>query len=125
MVADALRGLVGEPVREETTIDQMLAERKDGTQETQPRAQVPPQIAQEIIHSHMDKHYRETLDRPVPALGNVSPREAVRSAAGRSKVVDWLKDMENRTAKSGGYDPMASYDFRWIWRELGVADLRA
>jgi hypothetical protein len=65
------------------------------------------------------------LDRPLPALGNVSPREAVRTATGRAKVVDWLKDMENHAAKADrGGAPIASYDFSWIWRELGVAEHR-
>jgi hypothetical protein len=41
-------------------------------------------------------------------------------------VVDWLKDMENRAARASDcIDPMACYDFGWIWQELGVAESRA
>ena len=73
----------------------------------------------------MDRHYRDTLDQPVPALGNKSPRAAVKTASGRAKVADWLKMMENRTAKAGKSDSaMASYRFDWMWTELGIAELR-
>jgi hypothetical protein len=39
--------------------------------------------------------------------------------------VDWLKHIENQT-KSGrpSDDPMASYDFTWLWRDLGLEKLR-
>ena len=65
-----------------------------------------------------------SLDEPVPALGNISPRRAAKSAKGREKLVAWLKLLENHTARHDPADPMASYDLSWIWRELDVADLR-
>jgi hypothetical protein len=70
-------------------------------------------------------HYRKTLDEPIPALGDLSPRAAAQTAAGRRKVADWLKHIENQT-KSGrpSDDPMASYDFTWLWRDLGLEKLR-
>ena len=39
----------------------------------------------------MPDHYRKTLDEPIPALGDLSPRAAAQTAAGRRKVADWLK----------------------------------
>jgi hypothetical protein len=72
----------------------------------------------------LTREYARTLDEPVPALGNKTPRALARTKAGRSKVADWLKYLENGSAKSGAADPMASYDFTWMWKELGLADLR-
>ena len=69
-------------------------------------------------------NYRRQLDEPIPALGNISPRRAARSAKGREKLVAWLKLLENHVARHDPADPMASYDLSWIWRELDVADLR-
>jgi hypothetical protein len=78
-----------------------------------------------IIHKEMDRHYRRVLDEPVPALGGETPRNAVKTESGRVKVVEWLKLMENQTAKSGDHNSaMASYDFSWLWTELGVSKLR-
>ena len=78
-----------------------------------------------VIHGSLNRHYRDLLDRPVPMLGNLSPRAAARTAKGRSKVVDWIKMLENHASKlAGRNDPMATYDFNWLWTELGVGDLR-
>jgi hypothetical protein len=78
-----------------------------------------------IIHQSLDRHYRDMLDQPAPILGNKSPRAAAKTAEGRAKVIDWLKMLENSAAKSAGRnDDMATYDFAWLWAELGLKDLR-
>jgi hypothetical protein len=65
-----------------------------------------------------------SISRSLP-LGNKSPRAAVKTAKGRAKVVDWLKTLENHTAKfAGSNDEMATYNFNWLWTELGVNELR-
>jgi hypothetical protein len=110
---------IGQPLVVTETVEQMLASRDADT----PR---PVDLSEEeqraIVHDYLDRHYRDTLDQPVPSLGNKSPRAAVKTKSGRAKVADWLKMMENRTAKSDGV--MASYSFDWLWTELGIADLR-
>jgi hypothetical protein len=71
-----------------------------------------------------DRHYRRVMEEPLPAIGNISPREAVASAEGRERVIGWLKYLENwedRRARDEGTLP---YDFTWMWRELGVLDSR-
>ena len=104
------------------TVEQMLA----SPNASAPR---PVDLSEEeqraIVHDYLDRHYRDTLDQPVPSLGNKSPRAAVKTASGRAKVANWLKMMENRTAKAGeSNSAMATYSFDWLWTELGIADLR-
>ena len=67
----------------------------------------------------MEDHYPRFLDEPIPALGNRSPRSAAKTTKGREKVVAWLKRLENGAARHDPSDPMAGYDFGWMWRELG------
>jgi hypothetical protein len=68
--------------------------------------------------------YRRVVDEPVPALGGRSPRAAARTPKGREKVAAWLKTLENHAARQPPDDPIANYDFSWMWRELGVEELR-
>ena len=122
LVTEACGELLKRPLTAIRTVEQMRSEHhedrpRDGAEE------IPPEIARQIMRDHLDKHYRETLDAPIPALGGKSPRQAVRSAAGREKVIDWLKLLENRSAGRGG-DPIAEYDFGWMWVELGLQDHR-
>jgi hypothetical protein len=73
----------------------------------------------------MDEHYFETLNQPLGMLDNLTPREAAESAKGRKKLVEWLKYIENQSGQQpNDADPMATYDFSWIWAELGVEHLR-
>lgn len=113
---------VGSPLVEIQSVEQMLPS-QDSDEPEQPDISEDEHRA--IIHEAMDQHYRATLDESVPALGNKSPRAAVKTKSGRAKVVNWLKMMENMTAKAGESNPaMASYSFEWVWTELGVAEFR-
>ena len=59
-------------------------------------------------------------------LDGMTPREAAKTAAGRAKVVTWLKYLENQSRKRPDPgDPLATYDVGWLWTELGVTELRA
>jgi hypothetical protein len=61
---------------------------------------------------------------PLAASGNQSPRKAAKKGKGREKVIAWLKMLENHSARQGREDPVGSYDFTWIWKELGLGDER-
>jgi hypothetical protein len=126
LLAAPLAGLVAAPRIEQRTQEQMLA-RQDKRPGAARASGLSAEEERSIIHQTMDDRYREALDKPIPMLGDVSPRQAARSPAGRQKVVDWLKYIENRThtaSRRDDGDPMAEYDFGWMWQELGVADRR-
>jgi hypothetical protein len=82
---------------------------------------IPEEEHRTIIHSSLDRHYRNLLDQPIPMLGNKSPRAAANTAKGRAKVVGWLKMIANRTAASADRNnEMAIYSFDWLWAELAL-----
>jgi hypothetical protein len=121
MLEKALGSCIREPLVEIQTIDQMMASRPA----REPQETVPPEVATRLVHGLLDRQYRATLDEPVGMLGDISPRAAIRSAKGRQKVADWLKHLENSSAnRPDPADPMATYDFGWLWRELKIEDLR-
>jgi hypothetical protein len=121
MLENALAGLVREPLTEIQTVEQMMAAR----QPREPQEEVPLETATPLVHDLLDKQYRATLDEPVGMLGDISPRAAIRTTRGREKVAQWLKYLENRSANhQNPTDPMATYDFGWLWRELKIENLR-
>jgi hypothetical protein len=120
--SEVLDGLVVQPLVEIQTLEQCMAIRDPAPP---PKLNLSSEECRTIIHDGLDRHYRELLDQPIPVLGNKSPRAAVKTAKGRAKVVDWLKTLENHTAKfAGSNDEMATYNFNWLWTELGVNELR-
>jgi hypothetical protein len=124
LIRQALGELVQDPRTEIRTVEQMMAERPAG-KTRQASSDLPPQIAEQVVHQHMDRQYRETLDQPVRMLGNKTPRQAAKTPADRQSVANWIKYLENQTARRPDpVDPMATYSFEWMWQELGVLDLR-
>ena len=114
---------VEQPTIETTTLEEMMA--SPAADEGRDRSSdLPPDEERAIIHETLDRHYRGLLDEPVPMLGNVSPREAVKTKKGREKLVEWIKYIENLTAREESNPAMASYDMSWMWDELGIAELR-
>jgi hypothetical protein len=86
---------------------------------------MPIELQTKLVHAALDKQYRALLDQPVPLLDDLTPRAAARSGPGREKLAVWLKHLENRSRQQpGSTDPMTTYDFAWLWRELKVEDLR-
>jgi hypothetical protein len=104
-----LRGLVRAPFIERQELEQALAETRN---KPKPASGRSPAEERAIVQQSLEAHYRQTLDRPLPLLGNVSPRQAVGTPRGREKVAAWLKMLENNGMRGPADDPMAGYDFR-------------
>ena len=122
MLRPVLGALVAPPLTQIQTIDQMLAQQQD---RPRPASDIPVEIQIRLVHESLDRQYRALLDQPVPMLGDVTPRRAARTAAGREKLAVWLKHLENRSRQQPDpADPIATYNFAWLWRELKVENLR-
>jgi hypothetical protein len=84
-----------------------------------PDVEVPPEIQAEVISGYYEKHYRNWVDEPLPALRGQTPREAAQSKTGRPRLVALLKDMESLSARER-LEGRPAYDFGWMWGELGL-----
>lgn len=124
MLKDALGDLVGVPLTQIMTAQQAMEDRDRGEGCETLDVQIPPEEEARILAEVLERHYRRTLDDVVPALGNMTPRQAVRTAQGRKAVVAWLKQIENTTAGLGRAKGTPPFSFDWMWDELGIASLR-
>ncbi|HEX6015473.1 MAG TPA: hypothetical protein VFY87_27475, partial [Geminicoccaceae bacterium] len=125
LVREALGALVGPPLTSMQTTEQVLAERPaEGGADVAEEPPLPPEEAEAIMRETLDRHYRGLLGQPVPSLGGKSPRQAARGKAGRRKVAEWLKHLENETARRARDGHLPAYDFGWMWEEHKLADLR-
>lgn len=74
------------------------------------------EAGQKLIATHLDKHYRQTLDEPIPMLNNKTPRECATDSKLHKDVVLWLKHLESESAQT----PSQAYDFSWMWEDLNL-----
>jgi hypothetical protein len=122
LLSAALGERVRQPSLKTETVEQMIASARGTVPE---QLDISEQERCAIVRETLDRHYREVLDNPVPMLGGKSPRAAVKTSSGRSQVAEWLKIMENSTAKATDHNSaLAVYDFGWVWTELGIKELR-
>jgi hypothetical protein len=83
-----------------------------------PDPEIPPDIVAKLQREYYEKHYREWLDIPVPALGHRTPREAAGVKKLRSKLIALVEGIEvqaARQAKEG-----EGFDASFLRRELGL-----
>ena len=124
-LAGVLGSLVGAPLTALQTPRQAMAEHAArGDDQPPPEPPLPPEEMAALLHEVEDRHYREILSQPIPMLGGKSPRQAARSKAGRQKVAEWLKSLENGAARRSQAQGHPAYDFGWVWEALKVTDLR-
>jgi len=110
--------LVGQPLGVHENIEDLLASMPP-EQTFDPDLQHIPEV-QIAMQQHLMQHYRNTLDEPIPMLDNDTPRECSTDESKRSKVIEWLKFLENADSKS----PNTTQDFGWMWEELGLSKYR-
>jgi SEC-C motif/Antitoxin Xre/MbcA/ParS C-terminal toxin-binding domain len=81
-----------------------------------PESEVPIEVRRRL-HHHV---YRAWADDPIPALGDQTPRQAMRTEAGRRKVERLLRHYEAdelRQAQRSGAEPMR---FDFLWEAVGL-----
>jgi len=70
-----------------------------------------------IIRQYKANFYARWVDEPVPALGGKTPRQAIRSKAGRAQVDVLLKQIEHTESRQPGGPQV---DLTSIRTELGL-----
>ena len=114
-------GLLGQPLTSHQTLEKVLEERSDSAPV---QSELPPEVAEQAIHSYLETHYRQALDDPLPYFDGKTPRQAARTKKGRVQVIRWLKKLENTEARRAAGQEQQPYDFQWMWREMKVDDAR-
>ncbi|HXK06002.1 MAG TPA: hypothetical protein VMS37_26615, partial [Verrucomicrobiae bacterium] len=100
---------------------QSAMNRLEGEKPAKQPKSVPPEVQRELIGQMKARHYATWPDEKLPALEGKTPREAVRTSAGRRAVLDLIRMMENgeaRRAKEGD----AAFDFTPLRKELGLEE---
>ena len=76
----------------------------------------------EMLHQMKEAYYHDWIDVPVPMLGNITPRQASKTKAGREKLIDLLKYLQNSELRQVRGEDEPPYDFSWIWEELNLKE---
>lgn len=123
LLEEKLVGLLGRPLIEYLDIAD-VPEDRHASKSPMAGPPVSPAEQSAIMHEFLDRHYDETISRPIPALGGMSPLEASLSEDGRVALQRWLKQLENMEARRAADSGTEAYDTEWLWDRLEMTDLR-
>lgn len=90
---------------------------RGGMPAREPSADLPPGEAGKLVRAFKEKHYAGWLDIPLPALGGLTPREAVRTKSGKVGVDLLVREMEGHEARVPEEE---RFSFDHIRKELGL-----
>jgi len=86
-----------------------------------PEGEIPPDLKSRLIEKLYRQQYAGMADRSRPALGDKTPRQALRERGGERRVRLWLEGFERtegRMAEDDGREPV---DLGFLWQEIGLA----
>jgi hypothetical protein len=116
----ALGTLVREVRREETDVVEELRRRRDsGADPEDSGAPLErPAELEALERDALERHYRDWPDARLPALDDLTPRQAAALPRMRPRLVRLLKTIESHeVARGAGGRPL---DLSWLWSELGL-----
>jgi hypothetical protein len=80
---------------------------------------IPQDEIDRILREQKSRTYADWSEHPLPALGGLTARDAVKTKEGRKRVDTLLREMENREARVPAGQ---RFDFNIIRRELGLGE---
>ena len=85
-----------------------------------PEPDIPKEVQRQIIHQHLEQHYKTWPEIPLPALQGKSPLEAVNMKELRPAVIELLKSIEQLEARRGDQTGGEPFDVSFLWERLGI-----
>jgi hypothetical protein len=80
-----------------------------------------PVVAAGIIENALHRSYARWADEPIPALGNRTPRDAIRTEAGLERVKGLLRSYEEGEAQQAARQGRREISYQFLWDALGLA----
>jgi hypothetical protein len=115
-----LEQLLGDRIRlvemEEEGLDDVFSKSKPSSEPEEPPFIPPPELVAELE----EKMLRQWIDDSIPALGGMTPREAVKTPEGRKQVLELLDYIAGRQRMAPKTPGMFAPDYRKVKKMLGL-----
>jgi hypothetical protein len=82
--------------------------------------EMPAEIKSQLMAQLYRQQYQGIGDEPIPALGNKSPRQALKEPGGPRRVRLWLEGFERNEERMAVADGRQPVDLDFLWRQVGL-----
>jgi len=126
MAAKYFKGLV--TLKNEVVVDmaKQLAERIDGREEKlleEKSSSIPLEIEQKLMRDFYKNRYEKFLDEEIPALDNMTPRQAAKKPAMKQQLINLMK-LHLKGIEKQNKDQNLKLSIDWVLEELGLPELK-
>ena len=83
-----------------------------------------PQALTALIETTLRRVYAKWPDEPIPALGDQTPRQAIKTPAGLERVKGLLRMYEANEQRQAAEQGRGTVSFDFLWQALGISDQR-
>lgn len=99
------------------TLEDLQAAASKEVRDPSPPLDVPPEVVTELMQATLTQHMTQWVDEKIPALGDKTPRAAVRSPRGRERVEVLLRDQERAFERM---PHVGAFNLDFVRTELGL-----
>ena len=82
---------------------------------------LPPEAHSQALEQFIHRHYANWCDEAIPALGGVSPRQAMTTPAGLERVKGLLRKYEGGERRQSSEQGRPAVSYQFLWDALGIS----
>ncbi len=110
-------------IRREISDPKEISRKKSADELSPPPSPVklpPPEVMTEVIEKRIHQRYSDWADKPMAALDDRTPREAIETPEGLERVKYLLRTYEQSEARQSKDQQRRPVSYDFLWRELGI-----
>ena len=81
---------------------------------------IDPEMIAQVIEQVIRRNYANWADEPIPALGNKTPRQAIKTPAGLERVKGLLRSYEDGEERQAVEQGRREISYQFLWDALGI-----
>jgi hypothetical protein len=82
---------------------------------------LPPEVMAQAIEQVLHRHYANWADETIPALGGLTPRQAITTPAGLERVKGLLREYEDGEQRQSAAQGRLAVSYQFLWDALGIS----
>jgi len=82
---------------------------------------LPPEVMAQAIEQVIHRHYANWSDEAIPALGGLTPHQAITTPAGLERVKGLLREYEDGEQRQSAAQGLLAVSYQFLWDALGIS----
>ena len=91
------------------------------TSAASPASGLPPEVLAQALEQVIHRHYAHWREETIPALGGLTPRQAITTSTGLERVKGLLREYEDGERRQCAAQGRPAVSYQFLWDALGIS----